>query len=124
MHQRGVSVGDLLLDIVGSCVDMQGNTVIDRNLFFGAVLETKDREYTLKPSSTTTVSIGVDPGACVSDGPFNSWDRLPFVTSVRNGTPSMIPAQNYLTRNFFFSGSPFAIDTDGKIWHSVCRSPM
>jgi hypothetical protein len=71
-----------------------GANVIDGNLFFSAVLETKDH------------------------GPFNSWDRLPFLTKVKDGaTPSLYPAWNHLTRNLFFSGSPHAIDTDdGSDW--------
>jgi hypothetical protein len=37
---------------------------------------------------------------------------LPFLTDVRNGTPSLIPAHNHLRQNFLFSGSPFSIDCD------------
>lgn len=43
-------------------------------------------------------------GACPlydqDHGPFNSWDRQPFLTTVRNGTASLIPARNVLTKNF------------------------
>jgi len=34
-------------------------------------------------------------------GPFNSWDRLPFLTEVNNGTPSLTPAYNLIHHNFF-----------------------
>ena len=31
---------------------------------------------------------------------FNSWDRLPYITTVRNGTASTIPAFNEAHHNF------------------------
>jgi hypothetical protein len=67
-----------------------GGTLITKNLFFASLLETSDH------------------------GPYNSWDRLPFLTDVQfgNGTASIGLAFNKLVSNFFFSGSPFAIDTD------------
>merc|ERR1712054_649714 len=34
-------------------------------------------------------------------GPFNSWDRQPFLTTVRDGTPSMTPAVRKIHHNFF-----------------------
>ena len=34
-------------------------------------------------------------------GPFNSWDRQPFLTTVRNGTPSMYMAWRRIHHNFF-----------------------
>ncbi len=34
-------------------------------------------------------------------GPFNSWDRQPFLTTVRDGTPSMTPAWREIHHNFF-----------------------
>lgn len=52
-----------------------GDTLIERNLLFSAMLETGDH------------------------GLFNSWDRLPFVTRVRNGTASAVLAYNHLSRN-------------------------
>lgn len=47
-----------------------------------------------------------------SHGPYNSWDRLPFLTTVKNGSKTIDSAYIHLTSNMFFSGSPFAIDTD------------
>ena len=44
--------------------------------------------------------------------PYNSWDRLPFLTDVFNGSSTIVSAYNHLEANMFFSGSPFAIDTD------------
>jgi hypothetical protein len=36
-----------------------------------------------------------------SQGAFNSWDRMPFVTTVRDGvTPSSIPADNLFHHSF------------------------
>jgi hypothetical protein len=40
------------------------------------------------------------------------WDRLPYLTTVLNGTKTIDSAYNHLTANMFFSGSPYAIDTD------------
>ena len=68
--------------------DFGGDTVIKSNLFFKAMLETHDH------------------------GPYNSWDRLSFLTTVLNGTNTIDSAYNHLTANMMFSGSPFAIDTD------------
>lgn len=67
-----------------------GDTLISKNLFFASLLETSDH------------------------GPYNSWDRLPFLTDVQygNGTASIGLAYNRLVSNFFFSGSPYSIDTD------------
>lgn len=47
-------------------------------------------------------------------GPFNSWDRVPYITTLRNGTPSIIPALREITKNFIISvyASQEAIDTD------------
>ena len=48
------------------------------------------------------------------NGCFNSWDRQPYLTEVRNGTPSLIQAQSNMTRNFFISNyhSIWPIDHD------------
>ena len=56
-----------------------GGHLMERNLIFNMVRETKDH------------------------GPVNSWDRLPYLTTVRNGTPSLIQAQSNLTRNFIIN---------------------
>ena len=48
-------------------------------------------------------------------GVFNSWDRQPYLTDVRDGhTPSLTAAQSNLTRNFFFGNyhSTWPIDHD------------
>ena len=34
------------------------------------------------------------------EGSFNSWDRAPYITTLRNGTASTIPAWNYINNNF------------------------
>ena len=38
-------------------------------------------------------------------GPFNSWDRQPFLTTVRNGTASMLMAWRSIHHNFFIDVS-------------------
>ena len=67
-----------------------GGHLVERNLIFNMVRETGDH------------------------GTFNSWDRQPYLTEVRNGTPSLIQAQSNMTRNFFINGyhSTWPIDHD------------
>ena len=47
-------------------------------------------------------------------GPFNSWDRVPYITTIATGKPSVVPAYRTITRNFIIStySSQEAIDTD------------
>lgn len=46
-------------------------------------------------------------------GPFNCWDRLPFLTDVASGSPSLVQAFNTLESNFFLPCSePYPIDSD------------
>jgi len=81
-----------------------GGNVVEHNLMFNACRDSGDH------------------------GPFNSWDRQPFLTEVRNGTPSLLPAWNELRRNFVIAnynanGGCFDND-DGSSWydihHNVC----
>lgn len=67
-----------------------GGNLLENNLVFNMVRETGDH------------------------GPFNSWDRQPYLTEVKNGTPSLTPAQSNLTRNFFINNyhSTWPIDHD------------
>merc|ERR1712190_517932 len=54
-----------------------GESVIEHNLVFSTCRESGDH------------------------GPFNSWDRQPYLTSVRTGEPSMIMAWREIHHNFF-----------------------
>merc|ERR1712054_284682 len=48
-------------------------------------------------------------------GPYNSWDRIPYITDVADpNKPSIIPAWRHIRHNFFLSlySSQEAIDTD------------
>ena len=47
-------------------------------------------------------------------GPYNSWDRVPYITTIRTGKPSIIPEFREITRNYIIStySSQEAIDTD------------
>ena len=68
-----------------------GGNVIEHNLLFNQVRETGDH------------------------GPFNSWDRLPYLTELLDGkTPSLTPAESNITRNFIISNyhSTFPLDHD------------
>ena len=56
-----------------------GGHFMENNLLFNWVRETSDH------------------------GPFNSWDRQPYLTKLRNGTPSLSPAQSNITLNFIIS---------------------
>ena len=67
-----------------------GGNVVANNLVFNHVRETGDH------------------------GPFNSWDRQPYLTTVRYGVPSLTPAQSNITRNFLINNyhSTWPIDHD------------
>jgi hypothetical protein len=60
-------------------------------------------------------------------GPFNSWDRQPFLTTVRDGkTPSLRPKTNTLSRNFVMAnydanGGCFDND-DGSAWYDITEN--
>lgn len=61
-------------------------------------------------------------------GAFNSWDRLPYYTTVRNGTASTIPAFNNVHRNFIvanYAADGGCLDNDDgssyyDIHHNFC----
>ena len=68
-----------------------GGNKVENNLIFNMVRETSDH------------------------GPFNSWDRVPYITTVKDGhTPSLDPATSFITRNFFINNyhSTWPIDHD------------
>jgi len=53
-------------------------------------------------------------------GPFNSWDRIPYLTKVNNDTPSLVPLYNEIHHNFFIANyqSTWNIDNDdGSSWY-------
>ena len=47
-------------------------------------------------------------------GPYNSWDRVPYITNLRYGRPSIVPADRQIHHNFVIANynSEGAIDTD------------
>ena len=47
-------------------------------------------------------------------GPWNSWDRVPYITNLRTGKPSIVPADRHIHHNFIIANynSEGAIDTD------------
>lgn len=47
-------------------------------------------------------------------GPWNSWDRVPYITDLRTGKPSIIPADRHIHHNFVIGtyNSQETIDTD------------
>ena len=68
-----------------------GGNRLENNLIFNMVRETNDH------------------------GPFNSWDRVPYLTRVKDGqTPSLNPATSNITRNFLINNyhSTWPIDHD------------
>ena len=74
-----------------------GGSIMTRNLLFNYVRETGDH------------------------GPFNSWDRQPFLTKVRDGTTaSLIPADNEISHNFvignYYTTAPLDHD-DGSSYY-------
>lgn len=67
-----------------------GGNILQNNLVFNQVRETGDH------------------------GPFNSWDRQPYLTTVRYGIASLTPLQSNITRNFLINNyhSTWPIDHD------------
>jgi len=67
-----------------------GGNILENNLMFNLVRETGDH------------------------GPFNSWDRQPYLTKLADGSASLTPAQSYITNNFFICNyhSTWPIDHD------------
>ena len=53
----------------------------------------------------------------VAHSAFNSWDRLPYLTDIRDGkTPSTIPAMNDVGHNFIvanYAADGGCLDNDG-----------
>ena len=51
----------------------------------------------------------------IQHGPWNSWDRVPYITTLRSGKPSIVPADRHIHHNFIIANynSEGAIDTDG-----------
>jgi hypothetical protein len=59
-------------------------------------------------------------------GPFNSWDRLPYITTIATGKPSVIPAWRHIRHNFIVSlySSQEAVDTDdGSAYYKTYVAP-
>lgn len=55
-------------------------------------------------------------------GPWNSWSRVPYITNIRTGKPSIIPATRNIHHNFILATyfSQQAIDTDdGSAYYEV-----
>merc|ERR1711998_737510 len=55
-------------------------------------------------------------------GPFNSWDRQPFLTTIRDGTPSMTPATRKIHHNFFvdnYSPQENVDNDDGSAYYNT-----
>jgi len=55
-------------------------------------------------------------------GPWNSWSRVPYITNIRTGEPSIIPATRRIHNNFILAtySSQQAIDTDdGSAYYEV-----
>jgi hypothetical protein len=55
-------------------------------------------------------------------GPINSWDRQPFLTSLRTGSPSFIPIRRTIARNLIFAsnGASQGVDNDdGSSWFHI-----
>ena len=56
-------------------------------------------------------------------GAFNSWDRLPYFTEVRDGTPSTVPATNDVHHNFIvanYAADGGCLDNDdGSAYYAI-----
>jgi len=55
-------------------------------------------------------------------GPINSWDRQPFLTNLRDGSPSFVPMRRTITSNLIFAdnGASQGVDNDdGSSWFHI-----
>jgi hypothetical protein len=92
---KNIIVGNIIFNGPRALININdgfgGGTKISQNLLFNANRETSDQ------------------------GPFNSWDRIPYLTTIADGTtPSLTPAYNEIDHNFFICnyGSNMCIDND------------
>jgi hypothetical protein len=76
---------NICFNLARACVNINdgfaGGHSITNNLLFNSVRETDDH------------------------GPFNSWDRQPYIFRRADGSISMIPDESYITHNFLFGQS-------------------
>ena len=82
---------------------------------------TDERDGRLVGGCRLTTSDG--PG---DHGPFNSWDRVPYITTEATGKPSIIPAYRKITRNFilavYSSQEAIALTRVARILTLLCLS--
>merc|ERR1712046_88463 len=60
-------------------------------------------------------------------GPINSWDRQPYITTVRTGKPSLVPENRYIHHNFIVSnyhGFKGIDNDDGSSWYQMSYNFM
>jgi hypothetical protein len=77
---------------------MGGGDVVESNLIFNTCRESGDH------------------------GPINTWDRQPFLTTLRDGTPSFIPIMRTIAYNFIVAnyGASESVDNDdGSSWYHI-----
>ena len=74
------------------------------------------------PSLQTRLSLTQPTLRLLCSGPWNSWDRVPYITTLRNGSASIVPADRRIHHNLIIANynSEGAIDTDdGSAYYSV-----
>jgi len=94
---------------------LSSETLIKGNIFFNGPRALININDGFGGGNEVTGNLLFNPNRDSSDqGPFNSWDRLPFLTTVLNGTPSLTPAYNEIHHNFWICnyGSNMCIDND------------
>lgn len=90
-------------------------TLLQHNIFFNGPRALINFNDGFGGANEMVNNLLFNPNRDSSDqGPFNSWDRMPFLTDVRDGTPSLTPAFNDIHHNFFICnyGSNMCIDND------------
>mmetsp|Transcript_111 Transcript_111/g.256 ORF Transcript_111/g.256 Transcript_111/m.256 type:complete len:526 (+) Transcript_111:3-1580(+) len=58
-------------------------------------------------------------------GPINTWDRMPFLTTLKDGKPSFDPEVTRVTDNFIFAnygGSQGIDNDDGSSWYDISHN--
>ena len=110
-----------------------GGAEMARNLLFNTCRESSDHGELLTVATGRPFSgfrrSRSDEVPRWSAGAFNSWDRLPYITDIRDGkTPSTIPAWNDMHHNFIvanYAADGGCLDNDDgrcvRATHTVVR---
>jgi len=82
-----------------------GSNLVSGNLMANSCRETADHGVSPAPARRAPPASSRSLRAAAA-GPINSWGRTPFITEVRDGTPSITPAVTEVAANLIFADYP------------------